>query len=177
MFDQTDIQMIIFLFVLFIFSPLLICAQDSVTIKANAKEDSISILPLDFEEKFEGILDEVQGKTDLSKGLDGMVIDQTLTRSGRDFYELFYNQWEAPYNTDNYTIEIKEVPGRGIGIGTRILVLINDVEIFTAPIQPNYDIIESTAKYATIVTFEYLEKERNVQLDLIEEDQMGNGIF
>ncbi|MVN75971.1 hypothetical protein GO988_06510 [Hymenobacter sp. HMF4947] len=67
----------------------------------------------------------------------GLVFDQTLTKLGRDFFELFYNAFEAPAGVLDYTVNIIERPGR---IGSAVVALtVNDVELFETPLPPRYD--------------------------------------
>ncbi|MCB0753318.1 MAG: hypothetical protein KDC52_17740, partial [Ignavibacteriae bacterium] len=36
--------------------------------------------------------------------IDNLIVDETITKIGNDFYESFYNSWEAPPNSPNITI-------------------------------------------------------------------------
>ncbi len=49
---------------------------------------------------------------DVNLEIDGLLIDETKTKSGRDFYEYFYKDWTAPIGAKNYTIYITEKPYR-----------------------------------------------------------------
>ena len=44
--------------------------------------------------------------------LDGLLVDMTKTKGGKDFYDLFYNSWEPPQAAKNFTITISEKPNR-----------------------------------------------------------------
>jgi curli production assembly/transport component CsgE len=67
----------------------------------------------------------------------GLVLDQTITKLGRDFFELFYNAFEAPAGVLDYTVIILERPGR---VGSALIALtVNDVELFETPLPPQYD--------------------------------------
>ncbi|MEM1125184.1 MAG: CsgE family curli-type amyloid fiber assembly protein [Bacteroidota bacterium] len=87
--------------------------------------------------------DTVQGRRPPGLEIDGLVVDETQTKIGRDFYEVFYSRWAAPPNAVNFTVTIKEqiLPNRG----TRIVVQINDAVAFQAYLQPRYDAIEEAA--------------------------------
>ncbi|WP_179222968.1 CsgE family curli-type amyloid fiber assembly protein [Pontibacter ummariensis] len=96
--------------------------------------------------------------------IDGLIVDETITKIGRDFYEVFNRQWEAPPMASNYTILIEEMPARG---NTSIVSLsVNDEKLFEQAMQPRYDIIEEIASYMVGAVYEYLVKdELNKQLE------------
>ena len=75
-----------------------------------------------------------------------MVVDETISKVGRDFYEVFYSKWEAPRSEVSYTIFIKELPQ--IGQGSLVSVYMDDTELFSQPVQPRYDVVEAVAEYA-----------------------------
>lgn len=78
-----------------------------------------------------------------SYGINGLVVDETRTTIGRDFYDIFYDAWVAPDNSINYTIVVEEqpVPGRG----TRLIVRLNDEVAFDTRLQPGYERIQQAA--------------------------------
>ncbi|WP_299991512.1 CsgE family curli-type amyloid fiber assembly protein [uncultured Pontibacter sp.] len=96
--------------------------------------------------------------------VDGLIVDETITKVGRDFYEIFHNKWEPPMFVKNFTILIKEFPTRGNGALVQIQV--NEEIIFEQQLQPRYDIIEELAGYGVAIAAEYLENNRlQQQLD------------
>ncbi|WP_162054345.1 CsgE family curli-type amyloid fiber assembly protein [Pontibacter pamirensis] len=96
--------------------------------------------------------------------IDGLIVDNTITKAGRDFYEVFQRQWEAPPMARNFTIEIEELPARG-NI-TVVSLSVNEDRLFEQPLQPRYDIIEEVATYMVGVVYEYLVKDQlNKQLE------------
>jgi hypothetical protein len=86
--------------------------------------------------------------------IDGLVVDETQTKVGRDFYEIFFSRWQAPESARNYTVKIEEHPIPNLG--TRIAVKVNDELVFQAHLQPRYDIIEATAQQAIYYTYNAL---------------------
>lgn len=82
------------------------------------------------------------------------MVDETITKIGRDFYDVFHRQWEAPPSAKNYTILIKERPTRGNG--ALIQVTLNDELLFEQQLMPRYDTIEETATYVAEGLFDYL---------------------
>ncbi|GAB3539619.1 hypothetical protein GCM10027443_36410 [Pontibacter brevis] len=96
--------------------------------------------------------------------IDGLIVDKTISKAGRDFYDVFQRQWEAPPMAKNFTIQIEELPGRG-NI-TIVSLSVNEVKLFEQPLQPRYDIVEEVATYMVGVVYEYLVNDQlNKQLE------------
>ncbi len=107
--------------------------------------------------------------------IDGLIIDQTKTKAGRDFYELFYNNWIPPRGATDFTINIAEDPGRGRS--TIIRILVNDQIVFKRFLQARYDVIEELSKNAIGVTANRIKKLTDTKNQIEEGDQVGDGIF
>ena len=112
--------------------------------------------------------------------INGLVVDETITKVGRDFYEVFYSRWEPPPSEASpgemsYTIFIKELPMPGRG--SQVSVLMDDTQLFTQPVQPRYDVIESLAEYAVSLVSNYVNNYEQMSRQLGNEDQRGSGIF
>jgi len=107
--------------------------------------------------------------------IDGLIIDETRTKSARDFYELFYGKWTAPYGAKDFTINIKELPSRGRS--ARIVISVNDREIFQRFLQPRYDVIEMMVNQAIYHVGRYLSKNESVKKQMGQEDHKGSGLF
>lgn len=104
-----------------------------------------------------------------------MLVDETITKVGRDFYEIFYQQWNAPESSINYTLFVREKPRAGIG--SQIAVYMNDTEVFAQNIQPRYDMIEAAVGYAVDMTYSHIQNYESITLQLGSEDQQGTGIY
>ena len=78
--------------------------------------------------------------------IDGLVVDLTMTRIGREFYEVFYRLWRAPDGALNFTITVQEQPLPGTG--TSVTVLVNEEIAFQARLQPREDVIDGAARAA-----------------------------
>ena len=104
-----------------------------------------------------------------------MIFDETVTKVGRDFYDVFYNSWNNPTIITDFSITIKEMPMPGIG--TQITVLIDDYEILKQFIRPNQEMIELLSEYTIGLAAEYLLNYQEIQAQLQNEDQSGTGIF
>lgn len=100
----------------------------------------------------------------LELDLGGYILDQTRTRSGRDFYELFYKAWGAHEINGSYTIEIKEVVARGRN--TSIYVSIDDKLVYASGLQPKYDIIIEQVDQAVPRVLGYIQSINNYNKNL-----------
>ena len=104
-----------------------------------------------------------------------MIFDETITKVGRDFYELFFNSWTNPTQIKDFSITIKERPMPGMG--TQIRVFMDEHEILSQFIQPNLEQIEMLAEYTVGLASRYLLNYQEIQAQLQNEDQAGTGIF
>jgi len=94
--------------------------------------------------------------TDAGLEIDGLIVDETHTRMGSDFYDLFYTHWEPPPQARNFTIIIMEQPVPQMG--TRITLKVNDDEAAQFMLQPRYEMIEEFAKESVRYLQRHLEE-------------------
>ena len=88
--------------------------------------------------------------------MNGLVVENTLTKAGRDFYKYFYSEY---YNRGIQTIKnivIEEVPGRLRS--TRISVKIDDQLLWQFFSQPKKSFLQSMAKTALDRCIAYLQQ-------------------
>lgn len=91
-----------------------------------------------------------------------LVVDETQTRIGRDFYDLFFSIWEFPPGGEQHqTITVQELPVPGVG--TRVAVLVDGETAFETQIQPRYDVIEMAAQQAAGFTYRFIQQRSNSQ--------------
>ncbi|MDM8158236.1 CsgE family curli-type amyloid fiber assembly protein [Labilibaculum sp. K2S] len=107
--------------------------------------------------------------------VDGLVMDETMTKVGRDFYDMFFSVWVAPQKAKNFTITIKEMVLPGLA--TQIIVLVNDNEVFKQRVQPRYEVLEQMSQYANQMAVQYLNNYEKMNAQLEDEDQQGTGMF
>jgi len=108
--------------------------------------------------------------------IDKLFVNETITKAGNDFHELFYSQWTWPEQLKaSFIIVIKEKPL--LANTTLISILINDVLIFEQPLQPRLDYLESIVGLATMQTTGYLNNYEAIIRSLEGEDIQGSGIF
>ncbi len=108
-------------------------------------------------------------------GLGGLVVDETFSKVGHDFYDFFYSNWESPKNVKDYTITISEKPLPQLG--AQITIKVNDTPVFQRFIQPRYELIQEMAQQGLAVSFSYLENYDKIQKELQGDDMQGTGIF
>lgn len=156
-------------------------AQDGEgTFDETAAYDERAFVPLEQGGSLEGAL-----------GTGVLLLDQTRTKNGRDFYEYVYQRWSAvqsdttliPANAftdigEELTVVIEEqpVPG-GIGTSTVVSLTVNDVMIYQQFLQPRQDVLEGMAEGASEMLTTYIQNYQQYQQQLGSEDQQGNGIF
>ncbi len=107
--------------------------------------------------------------------MNGLVIDETITKIGRDFYELFYTRWEAPPSAMGYTLYIKEQPQPGRG--TRISVLLNDTELISQALQAREELLLAVATHAIKRAHYQIQHYEQMAQQLENKDQYGSGIY
>lgn len=112
-------------------------------------------------------------ETDLE--IDGLIVDDTKTKSGKDFYDVFYSNWEPPANAKNYTITISEKPYR-LNY-TLVVVSINDYIVYQTVLQPRQDIVESQSYEAVSDSQDYLLNYEEITNMMNGEDLKGTGIY
>lgn len=88
--------------------------------------------------------------------IDGMIHDETRSKIGRDFYDIFYASWQSPPEASNYSIRITEQPAPNLG--TVIAVQVNNTETFRTRLQPRYDVIEEASHFAVRRTYMFLQQ-------------------
>jgi len=112
---------------------------------------------------------------DVEMELDGLLVDNTKTKGGKDFYDLFYASWEAPLNARNFTITVSEKPYRFTT--TFVVVMINENVVYEAVLQPRLDVIEYMTAEAVQMAQSYLINYEEISRELNGDDLSGSGIF
>lgn len=107
--------------------------------------------------------------------IDGLILDETRSKTGRDFYDIFYTKWTAPAEARDFSITIRELPSRGRS--ARIAVEVNGNILFSRFLQPRQDVLELLAEQTVIVIQKHLNDSEKLKNDLEADDQKGSGIF
>ena len=151
---------------LVLFSLTVVGQQDSIKVKPA---------PESLKKLLNDVLKQTHKSNDYEIEIDGLLVDDTKTRIGKDFYDLFYGNWEAPKDAKNYTITISEKPFRLTS--TLIMVSINETPVYQAILQPRQDIVEGLSEEAILNTQNYLANYEEIMRQLNGEDMKGTGIF
>ena len=160
---------------IFTFSSIGIAA-DSTGQKSDKKENSKTkqLLQKLLEESKKEVDKKSKKDSQDYQEIDGLVINDTRTKIGQDFYENFYTTWEAPPQSKNYTIFIAEKAAGSWG--TWILVSINETLVYQNRITPRLEEIENAVQYAVSYTANFLINYEENQKQLAGDDMKGSGI-
>jgi curli production assembly/transport component CsgE len=105
-----------------------------------------------------------------------LIIDNTFSKAGSDFQQLFNTRWSWPQqNTEQFIITISERPS--FLNSTLIEITINDLKVFERFLQPRYDVLEELATQAIAITLQYILNYEDVVKELSGEDLSGSGIY
>ena len=107
--------------------------------------------------------------------IDGLVTDATRTKMGRDFYDLFYQQFIAPPGAKNYAVVISERPYRATT--TQVQIFVNDELVFEQFLQPRYEVLENLSAYAVETVQGFLMNYEEIMHEMNGEDMKGSGIY
>lgn len=110
-----------------------------------------------------------------SGGADILLLDQTRTRAGRDFFYAFQDAWEPPAEARDYVIRIEELPFRGMASWARIFI--DEGQAFEYPLQPQPQYIEELARMAAAAVSRELEIREETKKSLEREDKEGSGLY
>ncbi|WP_029331555.1 CsgE family curli-type amyloid fiber assembly protein [Gillisia marina] len=94
--------------------------------------------------------------------INGLVIENTMTKVGRDFFRNFYSEYFNKQIISPKNIEIDEIPGRGRI--TRISVKVGQQVLISFFARPNKDYLKQMASVSiqrTIAYIQQLEKQGN----------------
>lgn len=158
---------------------LIICCSFSTHAQTDTTKTTPTLkeVPTDLKKLMDKIVAEETQKVsrDADVEIDGLLFDETKTKSGRDFYDYFYRDWQAPPKAKNYSIYISEKPYRLTT--TQIEIKINETLVFQSFLQPRGDIVEMLAQQAVARTTLYLQNYEAILKQLEGDERSGSGIF
>ena len=106
--------------------------------------------------------------TDEGLEITGLILDETKTHGGREFFESFSKRWKEVKGLD-YTITIAERPDRGRG--STIMVSVGDTRVYRKRLNPRWEWIEDESKTAVRRVNIYLFQRLTMQQQLEKEFQ------
>jgi len=111
--------------------------------------------------------------------IDGLIIDQTQTRIGQEFYQNFVTFWEAPLGIEDYNILITEManPTWGSWIWIEVGGFVSKEIVYREILKPRSEEIEKTAQKGVEVVKKYLYHLKEYGEEVSEKDMKGTGIY
>lgn len=121
-----------------------------------------------FREAFEAVLQEendevstteedgMAGQPVLYGNVNGIVLDETRSKTGRDFYNAFYESWSKRDGVENSVVRVAERPGPGLG--SIVFVEVNYDEIFELRLRPGDQRTIQAGDIAAERTLNYLKE-------------------
>ncbi len=88
--------------------------------------------------------------TESQIGIIRLVVDETVSRAGSQFYDAFYQLWRPPPGAAFSTVVLSEQPLPGQG--TLVSVRLDGEVVFQSRLQPREEVIEQTAELAVQTT-------------------------
>jgi curli production assembly/transport component CsgE len=86
--------------------------------------------------------------------INGLVINETRSKVGDQFFNIFYQHWDAPRNAPNFMLKITERPMPSMG--TLVTVFIDNTPVFRSKLQPRRSVIEEQAFQAVAISYQTL---------------------
>ncbi len=141
-----------------------IIGQDKVVFNDNSKNSDIKKKQIlaqlkQKQEKSQDVNIEVKDGIELK----GIVIEDTKTKPGRDFYKMFYSLYSQNNINGNRVVAIKEI--LALGRNTKIEVVVGDEKVFSFFMRPSLDYLKKMNDYAIIRVYQQfrkLEKQSNI---------------
>lgn len=119
---------------------------------------------------------EPQQNASLELEIGQLIIDNTFSKAGNDFQQIFNTRWNWPLQKgEQFVITISERPS--FLNSTLIEIAVNDLKVFERFLQPRYDVVEETATQAIEATLQYINNYEEIVKELEGEDLSGSGIY
>jgi len=112
-------------------------------------------------ERIEVSKDQAQPQGRERTFLEGLVIENTITKAGKDFYRIFYQQYLNSQIKSSKNIVIDEVPGRSRS--TRVSVKVDGQLVWQFFAQPRKQFLQQMAETAFQKSIAYLQRLQNQQ--------------
>ena len=165
---------------------LLVGWTAGIPAQVSPGQDSILSVPDQMKQQGNVILfDTVQGPirrdaidsngtyASLQQGM--IIVNNTRTRVGAEFYDYFFSKWEDPSGAEQLIVEINEEPFRART--TRLKITINDEVVVNTYLRPKSDYLENLSEQAIERVKYYITNYREIQESLNREDLSGSGIY
>ena len=101
-------------------------------------------------------LDTTAANDDPSLGLGQLVVDETVSRTGGYFYDVFYRLWRPPADAQFVSVVLSEQPLPGQG--TLVAVRLDGELVYQARLTPREEEAETLARQAVVATLRRLPR-------------------
>jgi curli production assembly/transport component CsgE len=140
--------------------------RDSSGVAAAAGNDAMEA----FRNAFKAVIEEDTGAEEeaatqepvIYGDVEGIVLDETRSKTGRDFYNAFYDAWSKREGKENSVVRIAEKPGPGMG--SIVYVEVDYEVIFELRLRPGDQRTRHAGDIAAARTLSYLEEKPNKPL-------------
>ena len=95
-------------------------------------------------------------KQQITTEIDGLLLNATISSAGYDFYVDFSHNWTPPINAQDYTIVVKEYPGRGANI--IVAIEVNGKQLVYRRMRPIYAAVHQLSISAANYLNGYISK-------------------
>lgn len=139
-----------------------IVGQDRVVINDNASDEEVK---QNFQKKIEETVYEEDVDTESEDGLllRGIVTEETKTKPGRDFYNMFYSAYNSNNINGEKIVKVKEV--LAMGTNTKIEIYVGDDKVVEFFLRPKEDFLKSMSDASirrVAMHFERLKREASI---------------
>lgn len=105
-----------------------------------------------------------------------LILDQTFSKAGNDFQQLFITKWTWPADlNEQFIVTLQERPA--MANSTIIELIMNDYKIFETFLQPRYDLLEEIADQAVLILTDYLINYEEFTKQMAGDEMAGSGIY
>lgn len=91
--------------------------------------------------------------------LKGIIVEDTKTKPGRDFFKLFSSLYTQNNINGNEVVKIKEV--LALGRNTKIEVIVGDDIVFSFFVRPSVEYLTKISEYAIIKVYRHFKNQEN----------------
>ena len=108
--------------------------------------------------------------------ISGLLINQTKTRIGHEFYQYFTNVWQKPSGIDGYNIVISEKISAQYG--SVIWITVNDISVYKKLLNRRVSDIDEIAKKSANLVGKYIISKYSDNVTIHKQyDLSGNGLY
>ncbi len=107
--------------------------------------------------------------------IDGLIIDESKTKIGREFYDVFFMNWHPPQNIKGFTIYLRERAHPRFG--SWVWIDVDEMTVYQTLLKPRFEVIEEAAIDGIRATAQFLVQSKTDQKQLSGQDMSGTGIY